>query len=139
MSPPAPHTFLLLLLLHALPAARDSTNASISIGGLSSSCTATLAPFLLGGDISSCLQVSSLLPVLNANNGSIIDPLNGYLTSLCASSTPTCSEDTLNSAATSVQSGCASDLQSGGLANVLLSVLNNYPTLQQAACTKNST
>lgn len=121
------------------PPCPDSTNASISIGGLSSSCTATLAPFLLGGDISSCLQVSSLLPVLNANNGSVIDPLNGYLTSLCASSTPTCSQDALNNAVTSVQSGCASDLQSGGLANVLLGVFNNYEPLQEAACSKNST
>jgi hypothetical protein len=76
-------------------------------------------------------------------SGSIIDPLNTYLASLCSSSTTTCSNTTLSSAETSLSSSCSSDISGGGTdaqeIEALLAALNSYPEVYTAACSKNST
>ncbi|CAK9786312.1 unnamed protein product [Cutaneotrichosporon oleaginosum] len=115
-------------------------NAQFSIAGLSAGCTSTFAGFILG-DLSSCLQITELLPVINSGgNSSVVDPLNGYLTSLCASSTPTCSNSSLTSAASSVRSGCQQELaDQSSIANLFLTVVENYTPIKTAACSKNAT
>lgn len=132
-SPPLP-------TLLPLPPTHKLTPSQFSIAGLSGGCTSTFAGFVFG-DLSSCLQITSLLPVLNSDgNSSAIDPLNGYLTSLCASSTPICSNETLTGAATNIKSGCGTELQDRtSIPNILLTVLENYTPIRQAACSKNST
>ncbi|GMK54302.1 hypothetical protein CspeluHIS016_0108880 [Cutaneotrichosporon spelunceum] len=115
-------------------------NAQISIPGLSTGCTTAFAGFIVG-DLSSCLQVTALLPVLSSGgNSSAVPALNGYLSSLCASSTPTCTNATLSSAASRVRNGCTQELaNSASIPSVILTVLDNYTPIQKAACSKNTT
>lgn len=74
-------------------------------------------------------------------SGSIVDPLNSYLGDLC--SAPQCSNSTLSSAESSLQSSCSSDLSGSGTAaaevGALLAALQNYPEVYTAACSKNTT
>ena len=105
-------------------------------------CTTQIAALALG-DLGSCLALTSLLSVVQGGNGSIVDPLNSYLSTLCSSSTPTCSNSTLSSAQSAIQSGCSSDISSGGSdgeeVEALVAALNYYPEIYSAGCSKNST
>ncbi|OXG24763.1 hypothetical protein C366_00297 [Cryptococcus neoformans Tu401-1] len=107
---------------------------------LSTGCTTQLGALALGG-LGSCLQLTSLLPVLSSS-GSVVDPINTYLKSLCGSSTPTCSNDTLSSASSSINSACSSDLSDGGTSGAevktLLALINHYDQAYAAACSTNS-
>ncbi|WRT66393.1 uncharacterized protein IL334_003349 [Kwoniella shivajii] len=110
---------------------------------LSTGCTTQLASLALG-DLGSCLQLTSLLPVLSgSSNSSVISTVNTYLTSLCSSSTPTCANGTLTSAQSSVQSACASDFSEGGTSAVeiqgLIGLLGHYDQIYDAGCSKNAT
>ncbi|BEJ11114.1 hypothetical protein CspHIS471_0105360 [Cutaneotrichosporon sp. HIS471] len=115
-------------------------NAQFSIAGLSTGCTTTFAGFILG-DLSSCLQVTALLPVISSGgNSSVVGPLNGYLTSLCASSTPTCTNASLTTAASRVRSGCTQELADpASIPNLFLTIVDNYTPIKVAACSKNET
>lgn len=108
---------------------------------LSSGCTTGVGALALG-DLGSCLQLLSALNVIQGN-GNLTDSLNTYLASLCSSSTPTCSDSTLQSALSTVNSSCASDLAAGGTdaATVitLQAVLTDYPQVRAGACSTNST
>lgn len=124
---------------------------------LSTGCTTQLGALALGG-LGSCLQLTSLLPVLSVgsslparaianlniskSSGSVVDPINTYLKSLCGSSTPTCSNDTLSSASSSISSACSSDLSDGGTSGAevktLLALINHYDQAYAAACSTNS-
>ncbi|WVQ99459.1 hypothetical protein IAU59_006594 [Kwoniella sp. CBS 9459] len=105
-------------------------------------CTTQLASLALG-DLGSCLQLTSLLPILNNGNGSVVGTVNSYLSSLCSSDTPTCSNSTLTSAESSLQSGCSSDISGGGTSAVevqgLITLLKNYDHVYAAGCSKNTT
>ncbi|OCF36794.1 hypothetical protein I316_01390 [Kwoniella heveanensis BCC8398] len=105
-------------------------------------CTTQIASLALG-DLGSCLQLTSLLPILNNGNGSVVGSVNSYLTSLCSSDTPQCSNSTLSSAQSSISSGCSSDISEGGTSGVevqgLLTLLQNYDHVYAAGCSKNST
>ncbi|WVQ72442.1 hypothetical protein IAR50_001994 [Cryptococcus sp. DSM 104548] len=107
---------------------------------LSTGCTTQLGVLALG-DLGSCLQLTSLLPVLSGSS-SVVDSVDTYLQSLCASSTPTCSNDTLTSAQSSIQSGCSSDISEGGTSgtevSALQGLLEHYTEFQAAACSTNS-
>ncbi|WVN88333.1 uncharacterized protein L203_103538 [Cryptococcus depauperatus CBS 7841] len=108
---------------------------------ISSGCT-TQVGLLAIGDVGNCLQLTSLLPLLSSS-GSIVGPTNNYLSSLCKSSTPACSNDTLTSAQSSINSGCSSDLSGGGTnalqVQSLLGILKHYDQFHAAACSTNST
>ncbi|WWC70179.1 uncharacterized protein I206_104127 [Kwoniella pini CBS 10737] len=106
-------------------------------------CTTQVASLALG-DLGSCLQLTTLLPVLSAGtNDSITSTLNTYLTSLCSSSTPTCANGTLTSAQSSINSACSSDFSAGGTEAIeikgLVGLLGNYNEIYTAGCSKNST
>jgi hypothetical protein len=120
---------------------QPTDGSQFSIAGLSGGCTTTFAGFILG-DLGSCLQITSLLPVINnaGGNSSVVDPLNGYLTSLCASNTPTCSNSSLSSAADSVRRGCTEELaDQASIPNLFLTIVDNYTPIKTAACSKNET
>ncbi|WWC89288.1 uncharacterized protein L201_004209 [Kwoniella dendrophila CBS 6074] len=106
-------------------------------------CTTQVATLALG-DLGSCLQLTSLLPVISgSSNNSITSSLNTYLTSLCSSSTPRCSNSTLSSAQSSVNSACQSDYSAGGTDALeiqgLVGLLGNYDEIYAAGCSKNTT
>ena len=68
--------------------------------------------------------------------------LDSYLGSLCANSTQKCSNATLTSAQTTVESACASDLSSAGgqgAVSVLNGLFESYPEFYTAACSRNET
>jgi hypothetical protein len=92
----------------------------------------------------SCLQESRNENSADVqSSGSLVDPLNTYLNSFCASSTATCSNDTLRAANSSIASGCSSDIQAGGTDGAtvaaLQSILQFYPQVKTAGCARNST
>ncbi|TYJ55973.1 hypothetical protein B9479_003358 [Cryptococcus floricola] len=107
---------------------------------LSTSCTTKVGVLALG-DLGSCLQLTSLLPVLSGSN-SVVDSVDSYLKSLCADSTPTCSNDTLTIAQSSIDSGCSSDISDGGSSGTEVSALKgllaHYTEFQAAACSTNT-
>lgn len=119
---------------------RRADRRQFSVPGLSAGCTRTFAGFVLG-DLSSCLQVTALLPVISSGgNSSVVDSLNGYLTAFCSKDTPQCKNDSLTSAATSVRNGCQDELADpASLPNLFLTVLDNYTPVRGAACSKNET
>lgn len=115
--------------------------AYAQVPGLSSGCT-TQVGLLAFGDLGQCLQLTQILSVFTSS-GSVISPLNNYLNSLCASSTPKCSNSTLTSANNTLNSACSSDVSGGGSAATIIQtvqqVLGSYPQFITAACSKNST
>ncbi|GHJ87549.1 hypothetical protein NliqN6_3951 [Naganishia liquefaciens] len=112
------------------------TTANAQLGGLSGSCLGTLTPYILpGNDLNSCLSLSSLISVFTAQ-GSIVAPLDSYLNTLC--STTECSNSTLQSAASSIEGSCSSDVGSGNaLVTGLQEVVNLYPTIRSVVCLEN--
>lgn len=105
---------------------------------ISATCSAGLVG-LLGSDAGSCLQVSKLVAVLSST-GSVVTPVGGYLTGLCNSTTPKCSNETLQQAQATITSNCSADLTSlGGLLSFVNAVVSNYDDVYAAACSKNST
>ncbi|KAL7421868.1 hypothetical protein Q5752_003639 [Cryptotrichosporon argae] len=115
--------------------------AVASVHALSTTCETQLAAQALGS-LGSCLQLTDLLPVLDAS-GSIVSSLNTYLGELCSSSTPTCSNSTLASAYSSLNTSCASDVAAGGSDGAevegLLAIVGYYAEVQAAACSTNTT
>jgi hypothetical protein len=84
------------------------------------------------------------LPWLTSqSSGSVIDPLNSYLGSLCADGATRCSNETLQNAQTQVDQNCASDVQNAGASDnvvtALLQVFDKYPQVITAACSRNET
>lgn len=119
------------VLLASTPSAAQLSG----ITGLSSSCTSTATSFLLG-DLGSCLSLTSLLPVFSSS-GSVIPQLDSYLNTICSSSP--CSNSTLQSAESSLQSGCSSDLASGNaIVEGLDGILINYNGVRNVACLQSS-
>lgn len=73
-------------------------------------------------------------------DGSLVQPLDTYLSKLCSNSTPGCSNDTLSSAKSSLEKGCAEDMKNPtSPATILISVIDSYDNIYAAACSKNST
>nr|XP_019001197.1 uncharacterized protein I203_06393 [Kwoniella mangroviensis CBS 8507]OCF64658.1 hypothetical protein I203_06393 [Kwoniella mangroviensis CBS 8507] len=129
--------------MHARSALIAIAASTSCAAALSSGCTTQLASLALG-DLGSCLQLTSLLPVLSgSSNDSITSTINTYLGSLCSSSTPTCDNSTLTSAQSSVNSACSSDYSAGGTDAIeiqgLVGLLGNYNEIYAAGCSKNST
>ncbi|KAI0769643.1 hypothetical protein BD413DRAFT_476957 [Trametes elegans] len=115
--------------------------AGTSAQSLSTQCQAALASIVANSDASTCLNAQALVGLVvsssGSSNSSIVPTINTWLTGLC--SRPACSNDTLASVVSSVNSGCSTELSSFGLNNVgtdqLTSLVQTaYPTVRQVAC-----
>lgn len=85
-------------------------------------------------DVGQCLQVSALLPAL-LTEGSVIPPVDQYLSTICSSEP--CSNATLNSTASAVYQGCSTELEKYGISNqTLFDIINYYPLAREVACLK---
>ncbi|KAF9463877.1 hypothetical protein BDZ94DRAFT_1257666 [Collybia nuda] len=111
--------------------------------GLSDQCTRALSGIATSPDAAACLSPSSLVSVfLGSSNTSVVDPINGWLTSLCSS--PACSNDTLAAIVTNATTGCAMELsalgfnaaESGAKEQITVAVQTYYPTLRKVICLK---
>ncbi|GAA98003.1 uncharacterized protein L969DRAFT_46909 [Mixia osmundae IAM 14324] len=106
-----------------------------SLGSLSTNCEAA-ASGLISGDFASCSNILGLLTIATgSSSASIVTPLQGYLTTLCAD--PACSSATITAAASSIASGCSTDLASGSeTAQLLYAVVNNFNSIRDVGCVK---
>jgi len=114
------------------------TGATFVSAQLSSGCTTALAQVAANPDAAACLSPSSLIPLfVGSGNTSIVDPINTWLTNICAAAP--CSNATLSAVVTTVASGCSTDLPSlgsGSTATVIQSVQQMYPTVRKVVCLK---
>lgn len=114
----------------------SSIGVNAQFSGLSTSCQTAAGGFLLG-DLGSCLSLTSLVPVLTGS-GSIIPSIDSYLGTICTS--PPCSNSTLTSAESTIQSSCSSDLNNGSTLVVALdTLLQNYTVVRDVACLQSTT
>lgn len=128
-----------------ITAAAMAGAVAAQISGISQQCTVQLG-LLAVGDLGQCLALQQLIPlVVGQNSGSVVEPLDNYLSSLCSNSTAKCSNATLTSAQSTVESACASDISSvsggnnGTAIDVLNGVFESYPQFYTAACSRNET
>lgn len=71
-----------------------------------------------------------------ASNASIIPVLDKFMSDLCYTY-PTCSNDTLMTAAMTIMNGCATDLQNEGLSNTtVMAAFESYPVVREVLCLK---
>ncbi|TCD60966.1 hypothetical protein EIP91_009247 [Steccherinum ochraceum] len=107
--------------------------------GLSSSCESTLASIVLAPS-SACLNAQALIGVVTAPaNSSLVDPINNWLTGMCAQ--PACTNDTLSSVVSNITTGCQSDLSGLGSLSpqeIEQVVVSAYPAVRQVACLTDS-
>jgi len=109
------------------------------VAGVSQNCQ-NAATTLLSSPFASCTNLVGLISVATAN-GSIVTPVNTWITGICTA-TP-CNSTVLQSASSTVQSGCASDIQSNNaLALGLVEITTQYAGVHDVLCleyTSNST
>ena len=118
------------------PAAPRSRSRSLTLS-LSPKCQQTVVGlFNSSGEAYQCLHVDSLIPAL-LTNGSLIGPVDDYLSAVCYSDA--CSSSTFNQTINSVLSGCSTELNAYGVSNstVLQYVTyDNYLLARDIACLK---
>ncbi|KAG6888123.1 hypothetical protein C0992_009568 [Termitomyces sp. T32_za158] len=106
---------------------------------LSDSCQQALTTIATSPGANECLVPTPLLPILSNPNASIVDPVDQWLTQVCAA--PACSNATLASIVSGVTSGCSAELQALGVSSsdngpVTSLVQRFYPTVRKAVCYK---
>ncbi|KAG5641203.1 hypothetical protein DXG03_005774 [Asterophora parasitica] len=106
---------------------------------LSQPCTQALTTIATSADANACLTPSPLIPILTNSNISIVEPINNWLTSLCAA--PACSNNTLAAIVTNVTAGCSTELslagfQSGDTSAVTALIQKYYPDVRNIVCLK---
>ncbi|RDB29457.1 hypothetical protein Hypma_014814 [Hypsizygus marmoreus] len=110
---------------------------------LSQNCTRALTTIATNPDANACLTPSPLLTLLtsSSSSSSVIEPINNWLTSLCAA--PACSNATIAAIVVNATQGCAEDLSGLGLgvdgvdAPALTTIVQRYyPTVRRAVCLK---
>lgn len=110
---------------------------------LSDSCQSALSGIVTNADTANCLNPSALISIaLNGGNTSVIQPIDTWLTGLCAQAP--CTNATLEATTRSILSGCSTDLGSFGLnvnddstaSSVVATVQQYYPTVRKVVCLK---
>jgi hypothetical protein len=125
-----------------LVAALSLSSAFVSADDITPQCKTALTNVIASPD-AACLDGSALLSlVIQGNNASIIDPINTWLTGLCAQ--PQCSNDTLAAVVKNVTDGCPDEFSSLGIsgsstADITAQVQAAYPPIRQAICLKDTT
>lgn len=76
-------------------------------------------------------------------SGSVVEPLDGYLNSLCADNAPVCENSTLEDAQSQIDQSCSGDLEgagaNGGQVTAILQIFDHYQEVRVAACSRNET
>ncbi|KAG6826791.1 hypothetical protein H0H92_014399 [Tricholoma furcatifolium] len=104
---------------------------------LSSSCESTLTEIAINPDANACLVPTPLITLLTNSNASVVQPINSWLTGLCAA--PACSNSTLSAIVTNATAGCSAELAAIGLSSsdntaVVSLVQEYYPIVRQTVC-----
>ena len=113
-------------------------------------CQQAILSAFTNGSLSQCFPVMDLLPgrsLLNCchsplltslaivSNASIVPALDTFMSDLCYSEP--CSNATLTQAASTILSGCASDLQGEHLSNsTVMDAFSAYPIVREVLCLK---
>ncbi|GAA5892105.1 hypothetical protein JCM5296_004061 [Sporobolomyces johnsonii] len=108
--------------------------------GLSSTCSSA-AVSLLGSNFAQCADLTGLVSVFT-QSGSIVQPVDSWLTSLCTSGT-NCTTADIQNATSIIDKGCSSDIAAGSTTVITLrSLVENFTAEKEALClqsTSNST
>jgi len=142
---------LLILSFFSVTSAQFSNLPLLS--DLSTSCLNSVVS-LVSSEISSCLHLTSATSLLSTSNSSIAPSLNDYfLEEIC--SNPACTQETLNSANSTIYDGCGNELSQdrqdlqnavndgqvdandvGGISlpTLLVGVINNYGIIRNSGC-----
>jgi len=112
-----------------------------ALGKLSPGCQQTVLSMALGSELSQCLHVNELVPVIMSAispNASFV-PVMDKITSIeCGQSG--CSNATLISAAQQIGVGCATDLQQYNITNgTLRTIMAQYPLAREVVCLQTRT
>lgn len=103
------------------------------VSGLSSSCQAA-AGSLLSSEFGSCANIIGLVSVIGSK-GSVVPSLNTWITGICTSNP--CSDSTLSTAQSSVNTGCSDDVTKGTASAVsLTTIVGNYKPIRNMLCTQ---
>ncbi|KAG6819082.1 hypothetical protein H0H93_015653 [Arthromyces matolae] len=106
---------------------------------LSTACQTALTSIAISPDAGACLVPGPLITILTNSSASIVDPINNWLTSLCAA--PACSNDTLAGVVANATKGCSTEFATFGISSTDISGLTTlvqqyYPAVRQAVCLK---
>lgn len=103
------------------------------VAGLSSSCQAA-AGSLLSSEFGSCANIIGLVSVIGSK-GSVVPSLNTWISGICTSSP--CSDSTLSTAQSSINTGCSDDVTKGTASAVsLTTIVGNYKPIRNMLCTQ---
>ncbi|KAF9263288.1 hypothetical protein L218DRAFT_973110 [Marasmius fiardii PR-910] len=114
--------------------------AIVSAQNLTPACTSALGTVATNSDASACLAPAALVGIAASNSStSLVDPINNWLSSLCAASI--CSNSTLDFIVNTVTDGCAQELSllgynSNQKTEVASAVKQYYPTVRRLVCLK---
>ncbi|GAA5925905.1 uncharacterized protein JCM15063_005157 [Sporobolomyces koalae] len=119
-----------------LAATATSAQSLGSLGDISSSCQAA-AVTLLGSDFATCSNLQALLGVATSSSGSIVQPVNSWLSGLCTQGN--CSSATIQNATSTIDTGCASDISSGNaIVTAIRSTIENFNSDKEAVCLRST-
>lgn len=84
-----------------------------------------------------CFQIPLLLQAYVEPQ--FIDHVNTFLTSLCAPTTPTCSEESIKASTPGLEAACWPDYKDnpGSVQGLTTVVMGNYPEVKAALCSRN--
>ncbi|CAH7672199.1 hypothetical protein PPACK8108_LOCUS7008, partial [Phakopsora pachyrhizi] len=101
--------------------------------GLSSGCQVA-AGNLLSTQFATCSNLIGLVSLVSAQGGLLV-PLTNWITGTCSANP--CSNDTISSTLSALNSGCGSDVQKGVPAAIALNtVISNYNPIRDLLCTQ---
>ncbi|TFY83009.1 hypothetical protein EWM64_g1000 [Hericium alpestre] len=121
--------------------AGSALSASAQSFTLSNTCQTTLASIAASTE-GICINAAGLIPLsLAGANSSLVGPINSWLGGACSATA--CSNDTLQTFALNITSGCASDLMNFGIQPsdddaIAAAVQQYYPLVREVACMKDN-
>ncbi|KAK0461208.1 uncharacterized protein EV420DRAFT_1530896 [Desarmillaria tabescens] len=115
--------------------------ATLVSAQLSSSCVSALSVVSADPEASICLSLSSLIPLFGNADTSIVDPVNTWVSSICA--VGSCSNDTIAAVVGNLTSGCSTELTTIGLDTSqteqnVVTAQEAYPTVRRILCLQDS-
>ncbi|RDB25207.1 hypothetical protein Hypma_007785 [Hypsizygus marmoreus] len=131
---------MIKILAVTLIACASFVSAQLDVGSISAGCAAALNSVVANPEASACLSPNSFVPILSAQNASIIAPIDSWLTTICAAGP--CSNATLSAIITNVTTGCPSELDVAGAtsteiaASIISTVQQYYPVVRKIVCLK---
>ncbi|GAA6028206.1 hypothetical protein JCM8097_006915 [Rhodosporidiobolus ruineniae] len=129
------------IVLAAAATAASAQSLGGLTDGLSQTCTSAALSLVTSSDFATCASLGSLISVFTSS-GSIVQPINGWLESVCASSN-NCTDAQLQNATAVIDQGCATEESNGNaIVSTVRQLVENWNGVKEGLClasTSNST